>query len=102
MRQFASDLDQSTKNLLARGERLTELLKQPVYHPMPVAEEVIAIFAGVRGYLDKIPVGEVKSFEAKALAPSRLPVRNFWNRFTKKRLSPKNWIRNLPNFSTVF
>ena len=45
--QFASDLDASTKKLLARGERLTELLKQPVYHPMPVAEEVVAIFAGV-------------------------------------------------------
>ena len=66
--QFASDLDQSTKNLLARGERLTELLKQPVYHPMPVAEEVVAIFSGVRGYLDKIAVKDVKEFEARALA----------------------------------
>lgn len=65
--QFASDLDAATKRLLARGERLTELLKQPVYHPLPVAEEVVAIFAGVRGYLDKIPVNEVKVFEQKAL-----------------------------------
>src|SRR5574344_619993 len=54
--QFSSDLDASTKALLARGERLTELLKQPVYHPMPVEEEVVEIFAGVRGYLDKIAV----------------------------------------------
>ena len=65
--QFASDLDAATKRLLARGERLTELLKQPVYHPLPVAEEVVAIFAGVRGYLDKIPVKEVKAFEQGAL-----------------------------------
>ena len=65
--QFASDLDASTKQLLARGERLTELLKQPVYHPLPVAQEVVAIFAGVHGYLDKIPVSDVKSFEKQAI-----------------------------------
>ena len=66
--QFASDLDAATKQLLARGERLTELLKQPVYHPMSVAEEVVAIFAGVRGYLDKLPLSDVKPFEQKALS----------------------------------
>ena len=66
--QFASDLDAATKQLLSRGERLTELLKQPVYHPMSVAEEVVAIFAGVRGYLDKLPLSDVKPFEQKALA----------------------------------
>lgn len=66
--QFASDMDASTKKLLARGERLTELLKQPVHRPMPVAEEVVAIFAGVNGYLDSIPVSEVHSFEQRAIA----------------------------------
>ena len=65
--QFGSDLDKATKATLARGARMTELLKQPVYHPMPVAEEVIAIFAGVRGYLDKLPLTEIKPFEQKAL-----------------------------------
>ncbi|MBQ8465048.1 MAG: F0F1 ATP synthase subunit alpha [Alphaproteobacteria bacterium] len=69
--QFASDLDASTKQLLARGERLTELLKQPVYHPMTVEEEVVAIFAGVNGYLDKLAVSEVKSFEKKAIESLR-------------------------------
>ena len=53
--QFASDLDQSTKNLLARGARLTEMLKQPQYEPMSVEEEVVDIFAGVKGFLDKLP-----------------------------------------------
>ena len=66
--QFASDLDPATKQLLARGERLTELLKQPVYHPMSVEDQVISIFAGVRGFLDSIAVADVKAFEAQALA----------------------------------
>lgn len=65
--QFASDLDASTKKLLSRGLRLTELLKQPVYHPMPVEEEVVAIFSGVHGYLDDIEIKDIKEFEARAL-----------------------------------
>ncbi len=63
--QFASDLDASTQALLARGARLTELLKQPQYDPMPVEEQVVAIFAGTRGYLDKIAVGRVGAFETQ-------------------------------------
>jgi len=65
--QFASDLDQSTKNLLDRGARLTEMLKQPQYKPLSMEEEVVAIFAGVRGFLDKIPVNKVRDFEQRAL-----------------------------------
>src|SRR5690606_24954992 len=61
--QFASDLDASTQKLLNRGSRLTELLKQPQYSPMPVEEQVVSIFAGVRGYLDPLPVGQVTQFE---------------------------------------
>jgi len=63
--QFASDLDASTQRLLARGARLTELLKQPQYQPMPVEEQVAVIFAGVRGYLDGIPVAAVTRFESE-------------------------------------
>ena len=66
--QFASDLDASTQALLARGSRLTELLKQPQYQPVPVEEQVVAIFAGVRGYLDKIDVGRIGAFEAQLLS----------------------------------
>lgn len=65
--QFASDLDQSTKNLLARGARLTEMLKQPQYRPLSVEEEIVAIFAGVKGFLDKLPVDRVRDFETRAL-----------------------------------
>jgi F-type H+-transporting ATPase subunit alpha len=66
--QFASDLDASTQALLARGSRLTELLKQPQYRPVPVEEQVVAIFAGVRGYLDKIEIGRIGAFESGLLA----------------------------------
>lgn len=65
--QFASDLDAATKKLLARGERLTEMLKQPVYNPMPVEEEVLAIFAGVHGYLDGLEISQIGRFEVFAL-----------------------------------
>ena len=66
--QFASDLDASTQALLARGARLTELLKQPQYRPIPVEDQVLAIFAGVRGYLDKLDVNRVGPFEAQFLS----------------------------------
>ena len=69
--QFASDLDASTQNLLARGARLTELLKQAQYSPMPVEEQVISIYAGTKGYLDKLPVGKVTEFEKRMLAELR-------------------------------
>ena len=61
--QFASDLDASTQQLLARGARLTEVLKQGQYAPRSVAEQVVAIFAGVRGYLDGVGVRDVTRFE---------------------------------------
>ncbi len=66
--QFASDLDASTQKLLARGARLTELLKQAQYSPMPVEEQVVSIFAGVNGYLDGIEVKNVGKFEAQFMS----------------------------------
>ncbi|HJO71469.1 MAG TPA: F0F1 ATP synthase subunit alpha [Rhodospirillales bacterium] len=69
--QFASDLDASTQRLLARGARLTEILKQPQYQPCPVEEQVVSIFAGVRGYLNKVEVGDVTRFEAAMLEEIR-------------------------------
>jgi F-type H+-transporting ATPase subunit alpha len=66
--QFSSDLDASTQQLLARGARLTELLKQPQFTPYPVEDQVVVIFAGTRGYLDKIEVGRVGAFEKQLLS----------------------------------
>ncbi|RKK05467.1 F0F1 ATP synthase subunit alpha [Pseudoroseomonas wenyumeiae] len=69
--QFASDLDASTQALLARGARLTELLKQPQFQPVPVEEQVVSLFAGTRGYLDKLPVNKVGPFERQMLSQLR-------------------------------
>src|SRR5512146_849293 len=65
--QFGSDLDAATQKLLARGARLTELLKQPQFSPMKVEEQVVVIYAGVNGYLDPIAVKDVQRFEAELL-----------------------------------
>ncbi len=66
--QFSSDLDPATQQLLARGARLTELLKQPQFAPLSVTEQVISIFAGTRGYLDKLAVDDIGKFEAALLS----------------------------------
>ncbi|MCU0524718.1 MAG: F0F1 ATP synthase subunit alpha [Elainella sp. Prado103] len=60
--QFASDLDQATRNQLSRGQRLREILKQPQYSPLSVAEQVAVIYAGINGYLDDLPVEKVTEF----------------------------------------
>ena len=65
--QFASDMDASTRQLLSRGERLTELLKQSQYSPMEVEDQVAVIFAGVKGYLDQIPTQKIGEFEQSVL-----------------------------------
>ncbi len=69
--QFASDLDASTQQLLNRGARLTELLKQGQYSPMPIEEQVVSIFAGTRGFLDKIKTSDVVRFESSMLQEMR-------------------------------
>ena len=66
--QFGSDLDASTQRLLNRGSKLTELLKQKQYSPMSVAEQVISVFCGVKGYLDDIDLKDISEFENKILS----------------------------------
>ncbi len=65
--QFASDLDASTQKLLARGARLTLLLKQPQYSPLAVEEQVVVLYAGTRGYLDDVAVDQVELYESRLL-----------------------------------
>ncbi|WP_292289112.1 F0F1 ATP synthase subunit alpha [Marivita sp.] len=81
--QFGSDLDASTQQLLNRGARLTELMKQPQYSPLTNAEIVCVIFAGTNGYLDKFPVDRVKDFEHGLL-----------NHMRGKRKDILDWITN--------
>ena len=63
--QFGSDLDKATQALLARGQRLTELLKQDQYSPLPVGKQVLAIYAGTNGFIDNLPVEEIRRFESE-------------------------------------
>jgi F-type H+-transporting ATPase subunit alpha len=69
--QFGSDLDATTQRLLARGARLTELLKQPQFSPLTTAEQVAVIYAGVNGYLDRVAVGDVSAYEQGLLTLMR-------------------------------
>jgi F-type H+-transporting ATPase subunit alpha len=63
--QFASDLDESSRNQLERGQRMVEVLKQPPYSPLPIEKQVVIIYAGANGYLDDIPATSVVKFEAE-------------------------------------
>jgi F-type H+-transporting ATPase subunit alpha len=83
--QFASDLDASTQRLLARGARLTELLKQPQFSPYPVEEQVVSIFAGVRGYLDKIAIGDITRFEQQLLSEVKAKAPDILSEIREKR-----------------
>jgi F-type H+-transporting ATPase subunit alpha len=69
--QFGSDLDASTQKLLARGARLTELLKQGQFAPMPVEEQVVSIFSGTQGFVDAVPTADVTRYEAALLSYMR-------------------------------
>ena len=70
--QFGSDLDASTQKLIHHGQKLTELLKQPQYTPFVIEEQVVSLYAGVKGYLEKIDVSRVREFEDKLLDDMRL------------------------------
>ena len=100
--QFASDLDKSTKKLLDRGAHLTELLKQPVYHPMSVEDEVISIFAGVNGYLDKIALKDVKKFEEESLKEIKLNHKIIYEKLSKNNEITEEINKELKEFFNTF
>ncbi|WP_207480194.1 F0F1 ATP synthase subunit alpha [Arenibaculum pallidiluteum] len=104
--QFASDLDAATQRLLNRGSRLTELLKQGQFQPMPVEEQVVSIFAGVRGYLDKVRVEDVNRYEQQLLSEIRSKGVDILNTIrTEKALSKDTegkLVSFLDNFAKVF
>jgi F-type H+-transporting ATPase subunit alpha len=104
--QFASDLDAATQRLLNRGARLTELLKQPQFKPLPVEEQVVSIFAGVRGYLDRIRVEDVNRFEAALLDEVRTKGANILDAIRTEKALSKDTEEKLKafldNFAKVF
>jgi F-type H+-transporting ATPase subunit alpha len=104
--QFASDLDPATQRLLARGARLTELLKQPQFSPLPVEEQVVSIFAGTRGYLDKIDTSQVSRFERAMLDEVRAKAPQILEAIRTKRELTKDaedqLVAFLDNFAKTF
>lgn len=100
--QFASDLDASTQNLLARGTRLTELLKQPQFNPMPVEEQVVVLYAGTRGYLDGIDLGRVGAFERQLVSEVKAQAPGILESLRKDRELKKETDQKLGEFLTGF
>jgi F-type H+/Na+-transporting ATPase subunit alpha len=89
--QFGSDLDAATQRLLNRGARLTELLKQPQFTPYPVEEQVVSIYSGVKGYLDKLAVADISRFENELLRLMRGKHKDLLDDIrTKKQITPEN------------
>jgi len=96
--QFASDLDQSTRNLLDRGKRLTEILKQAQYSPLKVEEQVVVIFSGVKGYLDKIDIQNVTKFEKYLLDKIKSTGKKLLDSIKKEQALSEELERELHNF----
>jgi F-type H+/Na+-transporting ATPase subunit alpha len=85
---FGSELDKVSQAQLDRGYRLTELLKQPLRSPLPVEEQVISIFAGTRGFIDDIPVGDVRRFEHELLEEFRSRYRDLLDQIRNEKTLP--------------
>ncbi len=104
--QFASDLDAATQRMLARGERLTSLLKQAQFSPVSTEHQVLSIFAGVRGFLDRIPTSEVARYEREMLATLNFEKPHIIKSVQEtKQISPeieKELLDFLEHFSGVF
>ncbi|MDR1365739.1 MAG: F0F1 ATP synthase subunit alpha [Holosporales bacterium] len=100
--QFSSDLDQSTRKLLGRGEHLTMLLKQDQYHPLSMEDQVISIFSGVHGYLDEVPVNLVQDFEEQLLQKVRTTHPEIVESIKKTRTLSKETAEELNSFLKDF
>jgi F-type H+/Na+-transporting ATPase subunit alpha len=100
--QFASDLDPVTQKLLNRGARLTELLKQPQFNPLPVEEQVVSVFAGTNGYLDKLPLNAVGRFEKKLLDDVRARAPGILDAIRTEKLISDETKKKLVSFMEEF
>lgn len=96
--QFSSDLDVSTKKLLNRGAKLTEMLKQPVYHPLPLEEEVVILFAGSKGFLDELEVSEIKGYEEYLLAAFKRERHNLLKEIREKKIITEELEKEIRDF----
>jgi F-type H+-transporting ATPase subunit alpha len=100
--QFASDLDPATQRLLSRGERLTQVLKQDQFSPLPFEEQAVVIFTGVRGYLDQIEPEDIPEFEDAFLEEIRLSGADILNQIREDRALSDETEKKLSNFVEDF
>jgi F-type H+-transporting ATPase subunit alpha len=100
--QFASDLDPATKRQIDRGQRLTEILKQPQYQPMPVEEQVAIIWASTNGIIDDVPVEQVRDFESQYLDYLRTSKPELLERIVKEKRLSDELIADLQTVSNDF
>ena len=100
--QLGTDLDAATQSRLDRGYRMTELLKQGLYHPMHVTDQVLSIYAGTHGHLDKVPLKEVHAWEEGFLKFVREEKKSLWQKITDTQqlddAAAAAWTRRLPSF----
>ncbi|MBR1600164.1 MAG: F0F1 ATP synthase subunit alpha [Alphaproteobacteria bacterium] len=100
--QFSSDLDKSTRQLLDKGAKLTELLKQPVHQPMATEEEVVSIFAGVRGFLTQVKVTDVKDYEQKSIEELHTKHPQYLDEIREKKVISAELEKKLAEFYNSF
>ncbi len=93
--KFGSDLDKATKRTLARGARLVELLKQGQYQPIPVERQVVIVFAGTKGYLDELPLEDLKRFESEFLEYMDLKYSDVFKAIREEKVLSDTTIENL-------
>lgn len=100
--QFASDLDVATQKLLARGARLTQMLKQDQYTPLRVAEQVVVIFAGTRGYLDEVPVARISDFVKALLDDLRANGKDILQAISEKKMLDSETEKSITKYLEKF
>jgi F-type H+/Na+-transporting ATPase subunit alpha len=100
--QFGSDLDASTQKLIKHGQKLTELLKQPQYAPFVVEEQVVSLYAGVNGYLEKIDTAKVREFEDELIEDIKLKGESILASIREEKQINKDTEEKLKNYLTHF
>ena len=100
--QFASDLDSSTRSLLERGDKLTELLKQPLYAPLQIEEQVVSIFAAVKGFLKEVDLQSIGDFENKLLFQIKKDKKDLMKKIRKEKKLSEEMHNELTEYLNQF
>lgn len=100
--QFSSDLDATTKAQIERGKRMTELLKQPPYSPVPLENQVVTLWAGANGYLDEVPVEKIREFEKEFISHLKLREKKLMSEIAEKKEIDEGNVKKLEEVTKDF